>query len=107
MNPQLSPRLLALPPDVRATLAGVEGPGWQALSRGVAVPFTSYANVPHNFGPPAWFPANPAAAVAAVLGVDLWEAHFSLSGEMDYADTDDHAAALSIIEAHVASRSPA
>ena len=116
----LAPRILNLPDDVRAALARVDGPGWE-ITRGAFLG-GSYgptetrplarcgANVSDRY---AWWPGNPAASVAAVLyppgsplhAYGLYHAHELLRVRL--ADNnDDHAAALSIIEAHVATRGP-
>lgn len=119
MTPALAARLLALPPTVRATLAGVPGPGWGIVpgyGRGEPVAETascygeSIALVVFAGSPWAWWPANPAAAVAAVLDCTLAAAHESLMAWLDNHEDIEHPnapgldsdAALSIIEAHAA-----
>ena len=105
----LAPRLLALPRDVRAALARVEGPGFDVHPvRGSAL---ACSHVSLSASVAAWWPANPAQAVAAVLGCSIRAAYLHVYGRMvDASDPsepdDDHAAALTLIEAHVASRSP-
>ena len=106
------PRLLALPPDARALLAGVEGPGWYVWESGRA-PTLLECRLDAQMAA-VWWPANPAAAVAAVLyppghplhDRGLYHAHELLRVRL-VDGGDDHEAALSIIEAAVAARSPA
>lgn len=102
----LAPRILALPADVRAALAGVDGPGWW-FSRRESTWHLCDLDIKCRDAV-AW-PANPAQAVAAVLyppdsplhAYSLYHAHELLRARL--ADNnDDHAAALAIIEAHVA-----
>jgi hypothetical protein len=54
----------------------------------------------------AWWPANPAAAVAAICvlpgGLALQVAHELLAVRMGDTAEDDHAAALGLIERHIA-----
>lgn len=118
MDSRLAPRLLALPPTVRATLAGVPGPGWYVSRRDGATALHDSASYvhPEPLGQrgagftEAWFPANPAAAVAAVLDCTLAAAHESLMAWLDNHEDIEHPnapgldsdAALSIIEAHAA-----
>lgn len=107
----LAPRILALPADVRRTLAGVEGPGWYIAQRVGAT--TLWDNAPYAHPQPlgqrgfpcveAWWPANPAASVAAVMRCSIWYAHRLIAD--NGAMGGDTPAALSIIEAHVAKRS--
>lgn len=122
MRPDLSPRLLALPPDVRAALAGVDGPGWQVRyaprwarqmgSPPIDVLALGWISSEHTRAGWAWWPASPAASVAAVLyppgsplhTLGLYYAHGLLQTRLADGDGDDHVAALSIIEAHVANR---
>ena len=101
----LAPRILALPADVRRALARVDGPGW-AICRIAGVPTVGARTAPSRtsdrYGEAFW-PANPAAAVVAVTGVSIWYAHQIIA--LDGSAGGDVAAALSIIEAHVADRS--
>jgi hypothetical protein len=102
LRSDLSPRLLALPADIRATLAGVEGPGWVVYhDRHKPFPCATVGGKMCIDEGSAWFPANPAAAVAAVLGYDLRRSHERLADWLDAHGGDDHVAALSIIEAAV------
>lgn len=116
MDSRLAPRLLALPPTVRAALAGVPGPGWLA-SRHIDGDLIvgPWPGLPTGFDDradeeDAWWPASPAAAVAAVLDCTLAAAHESLMAWLDNHEDIEHPnapgldldAALSIIEAHVA-----
>lgn len=109
----LAPRILNLPADVRAALARVDGPGWILYADNVskrdpnpriAVSVGESKRLKDIYYPrKVFFPANPAASVAAVLGIAPCDAHQLLA---DHAIGYDHAAALSIIEAHVANRGP-
>lgn len=108
----LAPRLLALPADVRAALARVEGPGFDVHPvRGSAL-VCSHVSLSASVA--AWWPANPAAAVAAVLDCTLAAACEHLLGWPNEHEDIEHPnapgllddAALTLIEAHVASRSP-
>jgi hypothetical protein len=108
----LSRRILALPADVRALLAGVEGPGWRVYQDhkgrlGVYTEDRSTATCYHQQH--AWFPANPAAAVAAVTRNPLWYAYKVISYAMPDGDKpgDDALAAIRIIEAAIAARNSA
>lgn len=113
----LAPRILALPADVRATLAEVDGPGWriygvrdgcgtvterECIAAGASphLPGESMDDGCIVFG---WIPANPAASVAAVMRCSIWYAHRLIAD--NGAMGGDTPAALSIIEAHVAKRS--
>ena len=113
MDSRLAPRLLALPADVRAALARVEGPGWavsnwhENYGRAVAHPGPEWLPAAA-----AWWPANPPAAVAAVLGCTLAAACEHLLGWLNEHEDIEHPnapgllddAALSIIENHVRSQ---
>lgn len=103
----LAPRIFALPADVRFALARVDGPGW-AMCRIVGVPVVSVRTAPSRtsdrYGEAFWS-ANPAASVAAVTGWPVGKAHELLHDAWCRGESDDHAAALSIVEAHVADRS--
>lgn len=118
----LVPRLLVLPADVRGALAGVEGPGWAIYEYPVHYVRTSPYRIclcrePSDYADPwarqAWWPANPAAAVAAVLDCTLAAACEHLLGWPNEHEDIEHPnapgllddAALTLIEAHVASRS--
>lgn len=101
---QLAPRILALPADIRAALAGVGGPGWMIRQRDGEILPMGRVSLAHLSAGWDFWPANPAASVAAVLDTTIWHAHM-LIGEYWPACVNDHAAALSIIEAHVANRS--
>lgn len=102
----LTPRILALPADVRAALARVDGPGWRVYKdhKGRTPAPYGCGTVRETCDWPehAWWPGNPAASVAAVLGISIWHAHQRIA--LDGSAGGDHAAALAIIEAHVASR---
>lgn len=104
LSADLCTRLLALPPDTRAKLATVEGPGWVCYPTGGAVAFL-FPKARDAENGKAWWPANPIAAVAAVLGIDDYRACDRLSHWLQYNVGDTNDAALAIIEAHVASRS--
>lgn len=113
MTPTLSPRILALPPAVRETLAAVPGPGWEVtrgafLGGGYGTTETRPlarcgADVSDRY---AWWPANPAAAVCAVCDVLPHAAHQLIADACPGLEDgdDDHAAALDVIEAHLRSR---
>jgi len=99
VTPALAQRVLALPDDVRATLATVPGPGWRISAFG-APPVLKLRYTGTGW---TWWPANPAAAVAACMApMSLTAAYSMLVRELLDGADDDHAAALSIIEAHVA-----
>lgn len=109
MTPALAIRVLALPLAVREELSSVPGPGWE-VTRGAflggkygtteARPLAQCgADMSDRY---AWWPANPAAALVAVLQIPLWGAHRRIyeACERSEGDSgDDHAAALSLIEA--------
>lgn len=110
----LAHRILALPADVRETLSKVPGPGWEVtrgafLGGGYGTTETRQlarcgADVSDRY---AWWPANPAAAVAAVLRIPLWDAHrrvYEACTRDEGDDGNDHAAAMEVIEAHLRSR---
>lgn len=106
MTPELGKRVQALPRRVLDALWDVPGPGWVVRLDG--------AIGPHNERPDAdwraslqgweWWPANPAAAVAAICvtpgQMALQVAHELLAVRMGDTAEDDHAAALGLIEAH-------
>ena len=114
----LAPRILNLPADVRAALARVDGPGWILYADNVskrdpnpriAVSVGESKRLKDIYYPrKVFFPANPAASVAAVTGWSRAMAYSVLTERMlGYVeDNDDHAAALSIIEAYAANRGP-
>jgi len=109
MTPTLAPRILDLPPAVREALAAVPGPGWEVtrgafLGGGYGTTETRPlarcgADVSDRY---AWWPANPAAAVAAICvlpgGLALQVAHELLAVRMGDTAEDDHEAALGLIE---------
>lgn len=103
MNEDIAARILRLPESARAVLATVDGPGWVIYSvESGPFPCATVGGKMLVADGSAWWPANPARAVAAVLGCPLTTAHLRLAN-LDFAlPDDDHAAALSIIEAHVA-----
>ena len=110
----LAPRILALPADVRAALARADGPGWYFSRRDGAATLHDCAPYvrPEPMGErwrqgfiEAWWGCNPAASVAAVTGWPVGKAHELLYDAWCRGESDDHTAALSIIEAHVAGRS--
>ena len=105
MTPTLAARVLALPADVRTALAAVPGPGWEVtrgafLGGGYGTTETRPlarcgADVSDRY---AWWPANPAAALVAVLDCGLRRAHERLADWIDAHGGDDHAATLGLIE---------
>ena len=114
MDTNFAARILALPESVRAALATVEGPGWYLSRRDGQTDLHDIASYAHlepmgqrgaGFTD-AWWSANPARAVAVALGIDLWSAHSKLGVALPFKGGDDHAAALAIIEAHVARSAP-
>lgn len=115
MDENLAARILLLPESVRATLATVEGSGWYVSRRNgdtILHDYASYAH-PEPMGQrgagftDAWWPADPVASVAAVLGCSMFVALGQLRHEVGYWQDDVHAAALAIIEQRVAAAVPA
>lgn len=112
LPPDFCRRVLGLPADTRATLAAVPGPGWHVVQavgtydRPTADPAAKAAGTepPWPSDLTAWWPANPAAAVRAVLRNPPWDAHrriYEACTRDEGDDGDDHAAALWVIEGHV------
>ena len=106
MDTNFAARILALPESVRAALATVEGPGWYVVPGERGPVWSPYGEMPYadralHLGS-AWWPANPARAVAVVTMYPVGKAHDLLYGQWCRGESDDHAAALSIIDAHVA-----
>lgn len=108
--PTLASRLLDLPADVRAALAAIPGPGWRAY-RNTSGLLELYVRTDSEGRPPSdlwvWWPANPAAVVAAVLGIPMWDAHrriYEACTRDEGDDGNDHAAAMEVIEAHIRGR---
>jgi hypothetical protein len=111
LPPDFCRRVLGLPADTRATLAAVPGPGWEVtrgafLGGGYGTTETRPlarcgADVSDRY---AWWPANPADAVCAVLRIPPWDAHrriYEACTRDEGDDGDDHAAAMEVIEGHV------
>ena len=109
---KLAPRILNLPADVRAALARVDGLGWAIRppwTDGAPTTTETIAVRPDMRWLPvgsAFWPGNPAASVAAVTGWPLASAYSAICTVLLSGAVDDSVAALSIIEAHVASRGP-
>ena len=108
LPPDFCRRLLALPPDTRRVLAYVPGPGWRVYRNTSSGVPDCYVQTDSGGRPPSdlwvWWPANPAAAVAAICvapGLALQVAHELLAMRMGDTAEDDHAAALGLIEAHL------
>lgn len=99
MRPALAERILALPADVRKSLAEVPGPGWRVNPRGHAIvqPSPDPHELLDGYG---WWPANPADALRAVLSYDLRRAHERIADWVDAHEIDDHEAAVAIIESY-------
>lgn len=104
MTPTLAARVLALPPAVREALAAVPGPGWTCARRmdGFVLPVLRIGTPRRLKSHEAWWPANPADAVAAICvlpgGLALQVAHELLAMRMGDTAEDDHSAALGLIE---------
>lgn len=101
MDTNFAARILALPESVRAALATVEGPGWRISRTGHAIAQPSPD--PHELmAGYAWWSVNPARAVAVVTGWSFSACYTIIAVRLQAGESDDHAAALAIIEAHVA-----
>jgi hypothetical protein len=104
VNPDLARRILKFPTDVREALAGVPGPGWVCFRRvdGGVMPVLRLWAPKRIKDHEAWWPANPAAAVAAICvlpgGLDLQVARELLAMRMGDTAEDDHTTAVSLIE---------
>jgi hypothetical protein len=100
--------VLALPAATRRALSVVPGPGWRIYDNTSSGTPDCYIRTDSEGRPPsdltAWWPANPAAAVRAVLRIPPWDAHrriYEACTRDEGDDGDDHAAALWVIEGHV------
>jgi len=97
MNPNLAERILKFPDDIRKSLAEVPGPGWRVNPRGHAIVQPSPDPYELLCGY-AWWPANPADALRAVLGYDTLQAYERVTHWILTRGCDDHEAAVAIIE---------
>ena len=110
MDTNFAARILALPESVRAALATVEGPGWYLSRRDGQTALHDIASYayPEPMGQrgagftDAWWSASMAWSVAAVTGWSLSACYAIIAVRLQAGESDDHAAALAIIEAHIA-----
>jgi hypothetical protein len=99
VRPAIAERILKFPTDVRKSLAEVPGPGWYVWGDGGGGEPLPAAPPPEWRNPNrAWWPANPADALRAVLGYDTLQAYERVTHWILTRGCDDHDAAVAIIE---------
>ena len=101
MTRAVGERVQALPAAAREALWSVPGPGWVVRPSGAVGARNERpdADWRKSLSGWEWWPANPAAALVAVLDYDLRRAHERITDWIDAHGGDDHAAALGLIEA--------
>ena len=101
MTPEIGVRVQALPRHVKDALWAVSGQGWVVRLDGAVGSRNEIPDADWRKSLPGWewWPANPAAALVAVLDYDLRRAHERITDWIDAHGGADHAAALGLIEA--------